>query len=168
MIKDEDDVWAAYVKSVKPIAVQKIKRASSPDSLPAKPKYLQSKSKILRPSPQGGRKAEPHDQPLDHNLEKKLRQGVVSIDARIDLHGMKQDEAHQALENFLAQQAKAGRRCLLIITGKGRGNEGVLRNNLGKWLAASLHARHILALRPAALKHGGAGAFYVLLRRVTK
>lgn len=105
------------------------------------------------------------DTPLDRNIERRLRQGETPIDARIDLHGMRQNEARQALDDFITRQAKAGRRCLLVITGKGRGGEGVLRASLDSWLAASSEAARILALRPAALKHGGAGAFYVLLRR---
>ena len=163
MTADEDDVWAAYVRGVKPIGAVK-----------ASVKKLKPSLKLhsSHPNPLREREGIPpvslrvdFTKPLDRNLEKRLRQGAVSIDARIDLHGMKQDEAHDALERFLEQQIKNGRRCLLVITGKGRGNEGVLRSNLGKWLAASLNARQILALRSAALKHGGTGAFYVMLRR---
>jgi DNA-nicking Smr family endonuclease len=106
--------------------------------------------------------------PLDHAIERRLRQGSIAIKARLDLHGMRQDEAHGALESFMTRHAKAGHRSLLIITGKGRGGEGVLRSSLEGWLATLPEAGQILALRPAALKHGGTGAFYVLLRRRKK
>jgi len=93
---------------------------------------------------------------------------LIKIDARIDLHGMTQAEAHGALAHFMASTAKAGCRNLLIITGKGRGGEGVLRTNLPRWLESLPEAGSVLALRPAAPKHGGDGAFYLLLKKKAK
>ncbi|HUY68235.1 MAG TPA: Smr/MutS family protein [Alphaproteobacteria bacterium] len=101
--------------------------------------------------------------PLDKSLERRLRAGDVAIGARLDLHGMTQREAHCALEDFLERQVAAGKRVLLVITGKGRMGGGVLRARLAGWLAASPCATHIRGVRSAAPKHGGAGAFYVLL-----
>src|SRR5579871_6552072 len=105
MTVDEDDVWGAYVKGVKPIAavktpVKKLKSNAKPRSPHPNPPH---EGEGIRPV---SRQTD-FTTSLDHNIEKKLRQGAVSIDARIDLHGMKQDEAHDALENFLGQQVKA-------------------------------------------------------------
>ena len=103
---------------------------------------------------------------LERKREKSLRQGSVEIDAKLDLHGMTQVEAFSALTAFMRKKAKAGKRHLLIITGKGRGGDGVLRRNLESWLGQLPEASAILALRPAAPKHGGEGAFYVVMRRI--
>jgi len=102
---------------------------------------------------------------LERAREKSMRQGTLMIDAKLDLHGLTQIEAFDALTAFLHKTAKAGRRHLLIITGKGRGGAGVLRRNLQAWLASLPEATSILALRPAAPIHGGDGAFYVVLRK---
>jgi DNA-nicking Smr family endonuclease len=102
---------------------------------------------------------------LERKREKSLRQGNVEIEAKLDLHGLTQTEAFEALADFMHGKVKAGKRHLLIITGKGRRGAGVLRNNLENWLAQLPEAKLILALRPAASKHGGEGAFYVVLRK---
>jgi DNA-nicking Smr family endonuclease len=102
---------------------------------------------------------------LDKKIERQLRQGAVEIEARLDLHGMTQDRAYAALEKFLAAQVKAARRNLLVITGKGRAGRSVLRDNLMGWLETVSAASQILSVRTASLKHGGSGAFYVILRK---
>ncbi|MGH6948239.1 MAG: Smr/MutS family protein [Kiloniellales bacterium] len=80
---------------------------------------------------------------------------------------MTQAAAGKALDGFLAAAIGRGQRCLLVVTGKGRGGDGsgVLRRRLPAWLEASGHRRAILALAPARPQHGGSGAFYLLLRR---
>jgi DNA-nicking Smr family endonuclease len=60
----------------------------------------------------------------------------------------------------------AGDRVLLVITGKGRSSRpGLIRAGLADWLDASRHRPRIAALRPAHRRHGGGGAFYLVLRR---
>lgn len=112
---------------------------------------------------------------LDRRNAERLRRGQMAIEGRLDLHGMFQDEAERALDRFLAQSAAAGKRCLLVITGKGstpRGGDlviperlGVLRDAVPGWLAKPGNRRLIVATHPAARRHGGSGALYVLLRR---
>ncbi len=102
--------------------------------------------------------------PLERRREKELRKGVVDLDATIDLHGMTQAKAFDALARFMDAQVRFRRRRLLIVTGKGREGSGVLRRNLETWLKQLPHAPHLLAIRPASPRHGGDGAFYVLLR----
>jgi len=94
-----------------------------------------------------------------------MRRGQVDIEARIDLHGMTQDEAHQALSEFLQDSFSAGRRTVLAITGKGAGGEGVLRYAAPKWLNEASNREMIRGFSHAAPKHGGAGALYILLKR---
>jgi DNA-nicking Smr family endonuclease len=101
----------------------------------------------------------------DRKSERRLREGDITLDARLDLHGMTQAEAHAALTDFMKAQAAAGARNLLIITGKGRNNEGVLRLQLTHWLETLPQAALIRDIRLAAPRHGGDGAFYVMLKR---
>ena len=97
----------------------------------------------------------------------RVKRGKIEVDGRIDLHGMDQRAAFATLLGFVETSSRAGRRALLVITGKGPVSQGggVLRRNVPGWLMASPLAPRILAIEPAHLRHGGEGAFYVLLRR---
>lgn len=89
------------------------------------------------------------------------------MEASLDLHGLSQEEAHQALARFLARAAQAGRRCVLVVTGKGvkAGGEGILRASVPRWLNAPELRAQVLAFTYAAPKDGGTGALYILLKR---
>jgi DNA-nicking Smr family endonuclease len=104
---------------------------------------------------------------VDRGTVERLRRGRVAVDGRIDLHGMDQRAAFAALMGFVETSSRAGKRALLVITGKGALSEGggVLRRNAPSWLMASPLAGRILTIEPAHIRHGGGGAFYVLLRR---
>ena len=90
----------------------------------------------------------------------------MPIDARLDLHGDTQDMAHRRLVGFLADAQARGRRCVLVVTGKGRAGAGILRHMVPRWLAEPEVRERLIAYTPARLEHGGAGALYVLLRRL--
>ncbi len=102
---------------------------------------------------------------LDRRTRTRLRRGQVDIDATIDLHGLTQTKAHRALNAFLEGARDAGRRSVLVITGKGSRGEGVLRDQVPNWLNAEPNRRMIRAFSHAAPKDGGQGALYVLLKR---
>jgi DNA-nicking Smr family endonuclease len=104
---------------------------------------------------------------LDTRTMDRLRRGRIRPEARLDLHGMTRQEAHGALTAFMARTESAGRRCVIVITGKGRVSEGggVLRNEVPGWLNAPAIRHRILGFAEAQPKDGGAGALYVLLRR---
>lgn len=104
---------------------------------------------------------------LDRRSADRLRRGRLPIEARIDLHGMTQAEAQRALTGFLAASAGEGRRCVLVITGKGRPGEaaGVLRREVPRWLNLPPNRERVLGFAEARAQHGGAGALYVLLKR---
>ena len=104
---------------------------------------------------------------LDRRTEERLRGGEMAIEARLDLHGHTQDEAHRALIAFVERAWRAERRTLLVITGKGRqgAGEGVLQSALPRWLNAEPLRAQVLAFSRARPKDGGAGALYILLRR---
>ncbi len=112
----------------------------------------------------------PARQPPAHGIErrtlKRLERGLVSIDARVDLHGMTQEEAHRHLALLLAHHQRQGARCILVITGMGeRTTGGVLRRMTPRWLNEPANAARVIAYSPAQRRHGGEGALYVLLRR---
>jgi DNA-nicking Smr family endonuclease len=161
---DSDEIWTAYAKGVKPL---KPVRGLSPSRRKAadSSSFRAAGEKKPRGEKATHSRCTDFHAPLDHNLERRLRQGAMTIEARLDLHGMYQEEAHRALGDLIARHIKDGRRYLLIITGKGRGGEGVLRANLAGWLAGLPGAAQILALRGASAKHGGSGAFYIVLKR---
>jgi DNA-nicking Smr family endonuclease len=103
---------------------------------------------------------------IDRRQALRLKRGQMSIEARLDLHGMNQAEAHRALAAFVARCYAAGKRTLLVVTGKGtREGSGVLRAAVPRWLAEPALRGRVLATAPATPRDGGDGALYVLLRR---
>ena len=102
---------------------------------------------------------------LDKRTAERLRRGQLAIEARIDLHGHSQAEAHRALTAFITGAAEAGRRCVLVITGKGEAGAGVIRAAVPGWLNSADLRPKILAFRPAQPRDGGTGAIYVLIKR---
>jgi DNA-nicking Smr family endonuclease len=105
---------------------------------------------------------------LDRRTAERLRKGQIAVEARLDLHGHTQAEAHRALVGFVAGSAAAGRRCVLVITGKGTRGAGVLRASVPAWLNDPALRPKVLAFAPARPRDGGEGALYVLLRRARR
>ena len=104
---------------------------------------------------------------LDRRTARRLKRGQLPVEARLDLHGRTQDEAHGALRSFIQESRMARRRCVLVITGKGSvasGRGGVLRQMVPRWLNEPALRRHIIAITNAPESSGGAGALYVLLK----
>jgi DNA-nicking Smr family endonuclease len=105
---------------------------------------------------------------------KKVRRGKLEIDARIDLHGMRQIDAQAALVAIVARTRSQGGRCILVITGKGRpidpGEDfitpqpGVIRRRFPEWLNGQGVREHVSGYASAHAKDGGSGAYYVLLK----
>ena len=95
--------------------------------------------------------------------DRQTRRGQVAIDARLDLHGLTQEQARAQLATALLRASKRGARVLLVITGKGRGGEGVLRAQLPRWLGEPDLRPLVARLSPAHARHGGTGAWYVFL-----
>jgi DNA-nicking Smr family endonuclease len=107
---------------------------------------------------------------------RRLQRGKLKPEARLDLHGMTIADAHPALIGFVSDAYARGLRLLLVITGKGRGGpeadhgpipirRGVLRQQVPGWLNAPPLGAFVLEVREAHHRHGGAGAFYVYLKR---
>ena len=104
---------------------------------------------------------------LDARTMERLRRGRLRPEARLDLHGMTQDEAHRAVAGFIAASRSAGRRCVILITGRGRAKlgGGILREQPPRWLNLQPTRGDILGFAEAQPKDGGAGALYVLLKK---
>jgi len=115
-----------------------------------------------------GRRVEGRRVDLPADLLRKLRRGVMPVDARIDLHGLGASEARGAVETFLREKRAAGERCVLVVTGKGdhspRGH-AVLRGEIAAWLSQGAASEHVAAFSTAVQDDGGEGAVYVLLQR---
>jgi DNA-nicking Smr family endonuclease len=104
----------------------------------------------------------------DRNLLRTLRRGDFSLQGHLDLHGMTQAEAKEAVDRFLTDSRRAGKRCVLIVHGRGLHSKDqipVLKERLKVWLSQKRIGKLVLAFATARPHDGGAGAVYVLLRR---
>ncbi len=111
---------------------------------------------------------EPALAPIDRRAKQRLARGTQAIDARIDLHGRTQGEAHAALLRFLHRAQANGAKTVLVITGKGRtpvSERGVLKRQVPMWLALPEFRSLVVGFGDAAIGHGGEGALYVRVRR---
>jgi len=104
---------------------------------------------------------------LDRRTMDRLRRGQIRPEGHLDLHGMTRGQAHAALHEFIATAHAAGKRCVIVITGRGRASfgGGVLRTETPRWLNLGSIRPMVLGFAEAHPKDGGAGALYVLLRR---
>jgi len=113
---------------------------------------------------------------IEPSLHRRLIRNKISIDATIDLHDLRQDEAHSTLASFLSRAYNRQHRNILVITGKGKkieqdygfgiaGQRGVLRAMLPIWLKQANFRQIVSGYEIAGKAHGGSGAFYVRLKR---
>jgi DNA-nicking Smr family endonuclease len=129
---------------------------------PSPAPFLPTRPPPIRPS----RRLDPiRPVDLDRRTWLKVRRGLYPIDARLDLHGLTQDQAHDRLTGFLRGAHTRGNRCVLVITGRGARSGGTLRAMTPRWLDEAPARPLVLAFTEARLEHGGEGALYVLLRR---
>lgn len=163
--EDDAALWGAAVREVKPLKKQiKSQTRAAPPVAKKPPSDGGRPPAAARPERARGR-PDVAGAGLDRRSDERLRRGKMPIEATLDLHGMSQQEAFEALQQFLRQGYERGRRCVLVVTGKGRGGEGVLRARVPEWLAEKELCDLVLRSYPAQPQHGGAGARYILLRR---
>jgi DNA-nicking Smr family endonuclease len=109
---------------------------------------------------------------VDVKLLRRLKAGELRVEARLDLHGRKRDEALGALERFVADARAQGRRCVLVVHGRGAHSADdapVIKPMVWRWLAASsLAVSVVLAFASARPAQGGAGATLVLLKQARR
>jgi len=177
----ERELWGVVTRAIKPLKPKRRVKLPTPAQAPAEVNAAVEPADPVapaRPAPGRrtpgnveGRAAKPFA-PFDRRLKQRLARGIVDIDARIDLHGMTQAAAHDALRGFLRRARTDGARIVLVITGKGfrpgptaGGERGVLRRQVPLWLKSAAMRECVLAFEPAHSGHGGEGALYVRIRR---
>ena len=186
---DEETLWQAVARTANPLHAaprRKIEPLSSFPSAPTAPPpdIIQpmrlSAFRVGEKSSRRDTVIAPANLPaapalaMDAKAYARMTRGKLAPEARIDLHGMTLAEAQPELIRFILNAHSAGLRLVLVITGKGKltadhgpipGRIGILRHQVPLWLRQQPLASAILQITEAHLKHGGAGALYVYLRR---
>jgi DNA-nicking Smr family endonuclease len=169
-------LWAAVARHVRPLPGRAI-LVQAPEPVPAAAPSQPAPASAATPVPARAQKraSPPPLAPLERKLRTRLKHGREQLEGVIDLHGMRQDEAHGALVGFLERSSARGARLVLVVTGKGgqgaddgRGGfheRGVLRRNVPHWLRMAELRQLVIGFEEADARHGGAGALYVRLRR---
>lgn len=173
---DERRLWAEVARGVSPLGGRPRVAESIPE-IPAASEApgLDVPVSAHLPQPRSQPKLPPLV-PLERRTVSALRRGRQGIEAVIDLHGLRQSEAHQVLRGFLHRSQSAGLKVVLVITGKGAASahdaffdeRGVLRRMVPHWLRLPDLRPLVVGFDEAAPHHGGAGALYVRLRRPTR
>lgn len=189
---EEEDLWQAVAKTLRPMHPPTRKPAAAEDDAKTNPFHPKEPELSYRPAAfrlgEKGRKTPGHDlaptlaealtaAPLqmDAKAYGRMTRGKLVPEARLDLHGMTLAEAHPELIGFILNAQSAGLRLVLVITGKGKLKAdtgpipqriGALRHQVPQWLRLPPVGQAVLQISEAHLKHGGAGAYYVYLRRM--
>jgi DNA-nicking Smr family endonuclease len=173
--EEERRLWRGVARLVKPLRGRAVREAEDAEAAPSPPQPAAKQT--AKPAVKAARPAKPAALPLTpiaplaRRERQKLARGGTPIDARIDLHGMTQGEAHVALAHFLRRAQRDGARFVLVITGKGAGRNdraeerGVLRRQVPLWLGLPEFRGFVVGFEAAHMAHGGEGALYVQLRR---
>jgi DNA-nicking Smr family endonuclease len=172
---EEEALWSGIARSITPLRHAK---------KPPKPHDQATTRAISAPDPHPVRRAPaaaekpPPLAPLDRRSKQRIASGRTPIDARLDLHGFTQKDAHATLLRFLNGAQAAGAKVVLVVTGKGTGRSrpargdyaepaapGVLRRQVPIWLSLPEFRPFVVSVEDAHIAHGGQGALYVRLRR---
>jgi DNA-nicking Smr family endonuclease len=169
---DEHALWTDVTRSIARLRRKKPKPVddTAVETKPAAPKAirLSKPAQAAKPKAPAKEMAAPPLAPLERRLKQRLARGTQEIDSRLDLHGFREAEAHDALRRFLRSSQSGGAKVVLVITGKGRlgGEQGVLRRAVPLWLRLPELRQMVVGFEPAGIGHGGEGALYVRLRKL--
>lgn len=182
---EDKDLWARIARSATPLHPERPKPAE-PGIRPApKPavaraplpdfsigQLVPARSAPLPHLPSPAQRLSQQPLRMDHKTHRRMAQGKLAPEARLDLHGLTLAAAHPALIGFILSSHAQGRRLVLVITGKGRGDHGplptrpgALRHQVPHWLHMPPLAPLVQQVTAAHYRHGGEGAYYVYLRR---
>lgn len=165
----EAKLWRAVLADVTPLPGRAPPPEDEPPPTPVEtspPAVAVRPVALPQPQPHIHELRHGHTPGIDRRTADRMKRGEMGIDGRIDLHGLTQEAAHVALNGFISRSYALGRRCLLVITGKGtREGSGVLRAAVPRWLNDRPLRGVILAFSHAQPRDGGEGALYVLLKR---
>jgi DNA-nicking Smr family endonuclease len=162
LTQDERVLWSSVTRSIAPLSER---AATESEAAPPEARPTRAIVGVERAAP--ATSASPPLAPLGRRLRRGVARGSQAIDARLDLHGLTQGEAHAALLRFLREAAARGARLVLVITGKGTagGERGVLKRQVPQWLALPEFRGLVIGFESAHAAHGGEGALYVRVRR---
>ncbi|HEX2580658.1 MAG TPA: Smr/MutS family protein [Dongiaceae bacterium] len=166
MSRDDDPAWQAVKRTARPLRGRSMRKAPRKPSTP--PSSPVPAAPVIAPAPVPAPVMQRPEDPaggLTIRQRRELRRGAVALARRLDLHGLTQNEAHDALSKFIRTAHAEGARTLLVITGKGARTGGILRSQVPRWLNEPALRPLILAIQESAPRHGGAGALYILLRK---
>lgn len=150
---NKDPYWQKVIRTVTPLR---------PGS--AKPTRKDQFAKLLRLPPEEIKIQKRPLRSVDQLQDKRYRRGRVQIDATIDLHDMTRAQALPALKKFIIRAYNRNLKTVLVITGKGARLDGVLRNAFTSWIDDPDIRPIIAGYAQAHQKHGGLGAWYVMLK----
>ena len=183
LTREEVDLWRQVTQTIAPFAERTIPvfPEAEPPPQPVPPNHKPEPSTRKRvelpgytPPPQRPASGLTPLSPLERRLKQRLSRGRADVDAVMDLHGMRQAEAHSVLRQFLHSAQAKGAKIVLVITGKGRSpgapdaESGVLRRSVPQWLRAPELRGIVVGFEEASHTHGGAGALYIRIRRSTR
>lgn len=187
---DDHDLWQLVTSRVEPLRKAKARvpdvaaPASAPATIHARASFDVAHDAVRAAKP---RPAEPRSAPaprtapvpgaIDRRKQRRIARGLVEIDARLDLHGLTQAAAERRLRSFLTDARAHGLSTVLVITGKGgpadpqqqrrdgESERGVLRRAVPLWLETPGLREIVVGYAAAHVRHGGAGAIYIHLRK---
>ena len=175
--ESDEELWERVARSAKPLATGR--PASLADRLKKEPQRETAKGEARAPrlAPKVAPKPPPtaRGEVLNRQTARALERGRLAVESRLDLHGMRQREAHGALRHFLKSAQGRGHRHVLVITGRGTepdarrsfyeaDERGVLRQAVPHWLEQPDLAPLVVSYAEAPRRLGGGGALYVRLR----
>jgi DNA-nicking Smr family endonuclease len=171
----EAELWTIVTASVRPFRARPAPPAPpppvEPEPKPARPAAAAARVGWAAPAPPPPKPpAPPPQQDIDRRERTKIKRGRLDVDAKLDLHGLRQDEAQRALTAFLRRAQADGAKIAIVVTGKGLSREegGVLRRVVPMWLQAPNLRDVVVGFGEAARHHGGEGALYVRIRRADR
>ncbi len=161
----EAELWTTVTADVRPSRAC-AKKPVPPPAVEARSPPASSVVIDRPPAP----KSPPRPIDIDPRTFTKIKRGRLEVDAKLDLHGMRQAEAQRSLTAFLRRCQANGARIAIIVTGKGltRDEGGVLRRVVPMWLEAPNLRDVVVGFGEAARHHGGEGALYVRIRRADR
>lgn len=177
----EDDLWSLAVDGAHPLPDRSARIRPGPKPLSLAPAHLDPDLEAydeLRSLVTGevafdisdtDEFIEGHAHGLDTQVVRKLRRGEFAVQAHLDLHGLLKEAAKAELEAFVTRSRHAGKRCVLVVHGRGLHSKDqvpVLKDALKRWMGQARFAQHVLAFATARPHDGGAGAVYVLLKKL--
>jgi DNA-nicking Smr family endonuclease len=174
---EERELWAKITGSVAPLRQRRAAAVAAAPTPPAPtPRKASAPATVRTARMTHAAAGKPAPKPasplesLDRRLKQRLGRGTQTIDARLDLHGRTQSEAHAALTRFLRRAQRDGARFVLVITGKGGrrsdgGEGGVLKRQVPLWLHLPALRPYVVGFETAHVGHGGEGAIYVRIRK---